>query len=366
MALLSILEFDHDGRPIKFETWLRDLQLFLLSDSRNNVSLYDLTSRASPAPAASADSTTCSKWLTRDAAARLAIRNHLSISERVHFETKTAKELYDTVVAHYSSPTTAGLGRLILPYLSPELSSFDTVDDIITHLRTIDARYRAALPTEFLPMNEPPIYITLYFIVTRLPDSLSAVRDILLALRPTDLTIDLLSKHLLAAETNIVAVGAARGTPCTPFFEGCSASPLAPSVASAAAVDYLGAEGVGAASAPVGGATAAGAREAREARVVGVAAVEAVVVEAVEVVEGAVVAVGVVAEVGEQAVGVVVAAVVVTVDAVGAVVVVMRVVVAAPAVGGLEVVSGSSSTSASVSPSRPSSFVTDAPLGRSA
>ncbi|CAI7810366.1 unnamed protein product [Closterium sp. NIES-54] len=93
------------------------------------------------------------------------------------------------------------------------------------------------------------MYITLYFIVTRLPDSLCAVRDHFLALDPTDLTVDLLEKHLLATETSIVVVGAARGTPCTPFFEGCSPSPLAPSYASAAAVDILGAEDVGSASA---------------------------------------------------------------------------------------------------------------------
>ncbi|CAI7776524.1 unnamed protein product [Closterium sp. NIES-54] len=93
------------------------------------------------------------------------------------------------------------------------------------------------------------MYITLYFIVTRLPDSLRAVRDHFLALDPTDLAVDLLEQHLLAGETSVVAVGAARGTPCTPFFEGCSPSPLAPSYASAAAVDVLGAEDVKAASA---------------------------------------------------------------------------------------------------------------------
>ncbi|CAI7846100.1 unnamed protein product, partial [Closterium sp. NIES-54] len=43
--------------------------------------------------------------------------------------------------------------------------------------------------------------------------------------------------------------GAARGTPRMPFFEGSSPSPLAPSYASTAAVDVLGAEDVGAASA---------------------------------------------------------------------------------------------------------------------
>ncbi|CAI7910688.1 unnamed protein product [Closterium sp. NIES-54] len=73
--------------------------------------------------------------------------------------------------------------------------------------------------------------------------------DHFLALDPTDLTVDLLEQHLLADEISVVAVGAARGTPRTPFFEGCSPSPLAPSYASAAAGDVLGAEDVGAASA---------------------------------------------------------------------------------------------------------------------
>ncbi|CAI5464623.1 unnamed protein product [Closterium sp. Yama58-4] len=108
------------------------------------------------------------------------------------------------------------------------------------------------MPDEFLASNPPPLWITLYHIVTRLPDSLRAVRDHFLARSPTELTIALLEKELLAAEASIVAVGTSRGDPRTPFFEGCSPSPLLPSVASAAAVDLLGAEKVGAASAPSG------------------------------------------------------------------------------------------------------------------
>ncbi|CAI7768678.1 unnamed protein product, partial [Closterium sp. NIES-53] len=73
--------------------------------------------------------------------------------------------------------------------------------------------------------------------------------DHFLALDPTDLTVDLLEQHLLAAETCVVAIGAARDTPRTPFFEGCSPSLLVPSYASAAAVDVLGVADVGAASA---------------------------------------------------------------------------------------------------------------------
>ncbi|CAI7829491.1 unnamed protein product [Closterium sp. NIES-54] len=188
------------------------------------------------------DTATRSQWLTRDAAPRLAIRNHLPLAECAHFgQHRTAQALYDAVVTRYSSPATAALRRLLLPYLFPKLSAFATVEELVTHLRTSDARYNAALPAEFLNTNPLPMYITFYFTVTRLPDSLRAVTDHFLTLDPTALTVDLLEQHLLAAETSVVALGAARGTPCKPFFEGCSPSPLAPSYASAAAVDILGA-----------------------------------------------------------------------------------------------------------------------------
>ncbi|CAI7844781.1 unnamed protein product, partial [Closterium sp. NIES-53] len=147
MALLRVLAFDHEGRPDQFDTWLDDLQLYLLSDSKDSVSLFDLASGAATAPPATADSSTRSQWLTRDAAARLAIRNHLPLAECAHFgQYKTAQALYDVVVARYSSPATAALGRLLLPYLFPELSAFATVEDLFSHLRASDARYRAAVP----------------------------------------------------------------------------------------------------------------------------------------------------------------------------------------------------------------------------
>ncbi|CAI7886296.1 unnamed protein product [Closterium sp. NIES-54] len=185
------------------------------------VTWMSLASGAATTPPATADSSTRSQWLTRDAAARLAIRNHLPLAECAHFgQHRTAQALYDAVVARYSSPATAALGRLLLPYLFPELSAFATVEYLVSHLCASDARYRAAVPVEFLDRNPPPMYITLYFIVTRLPDSLCSVRDHFLSLDPTSLTIDLLEQHLLAAETSAVAVGAARGTPRPPFFEG--------------------------------------------------------------------------------------------------------------------------------------------------
>ncbi|CAI7805436.1 unnamed protein product [Closterium sp. NIES-53] len=224
MALLRVLAFDHEGRPVQFDTWLNDLQLHLLNDSKDSVSLFDLVSGAATAPPTTADNSTRSQ---------------------------TVQALYDAVVARYSSPATGALGRLLLPYLFSELSAFATVEDLVSHLCASDARYRAAVPAEFLDKNPPPMFITLYVIVTRLPDSLRSVRDHFLSLDPTSLTVDLLAQHLLVAETSAIAGGAARGTPRPPFFEGCSPSPLAPSYASAAATtaDVSIAEDVGAASA---------------------------------------------------------------------------------------------------------------------
>ncbi|CAI7838065.1 unnamed protein product [Closterium sp. NIES-53] len=138
-----------------------DLLLFLparpdpnYSDWADGLSLFD---SASPAPPATADSTVRSQWATRDAAARLAVRRHLPTTERAHFsQYKSAQTLYDAVVARYSSPATAALSRLMLPYLFPDLTAFPTVADLITHLRTSDTRYRAALPAEFCAKNPPP------------------------------------------------------------------------------------------------------------------------------------------------------------------------------------------------------------------
>ncbi|CAI7840701.1 unnamed protein product [Closterium sp. NIES-53] len=132
MASLRVLAFDHEGRPVAFDTWHDDLQLYLLSDSKDSVSLFDHVCGVAPAPPATADSATRSQWLSRDATARLAIRNHLC--------------------------------RLVA--------------DVITHLRTSDARYRATVPAEFLATNQPPMFITLYFIVSRLPDSLPSPHSI--------------------------------------------------------------------------------------------------------------------------------------------------------------------------------------------
>ncbi|CAI5966877.1 unnamed protein product [Closterium sp. NIES-64] len=176
MASPPVLAFDAEGRPVKFDTWLDDLHLFLQLTAKEDISLYDHALGHATAPAATADSTARSQWQTRDAHTRFAIRNSLPIDEREHFgQHKTAQALYTVVVACYSSPASAALGRLSLPYLFPDLASFHTVADLITHLRTSEACFRAAMPDEFLAKNPPPLWLTLYHLVTRLPDTLRSV-----------------------------------------------------------------------------------------------------------------------------------------------------------------------------------------------
>ncbi|CAI5961148.1 unnamed protein product [Closterium sp. NIES-65] len=237
MAAPSVLTFDVEGRAVDFEVWVDDLQLFLQCDRADGLSLFDLTSRDSPAPTADADATVRSQWATRDAAARLAVRRHLPTTEHAHFsQYKSVQTLYDAVVARYSSPATAAPSRLMLPYLFPDLAL-----------------------------------------------------DHFLSVCPTTLTVDLLEKALLAIEKSIVVIGASRGDPRTPVFEGCSPSPPLPSVASAAAADLVGFESVGAASAPAGDVAPARARGARALE--GLEGAMEVVVEALK---GVVVVVGVV------------------------------------------------------------------------
>ncbi|CAI7864621.1 unnamed protein product [Closterium sp. NIES-54] len=117
------------------------------------VSLFDYVSSTAVTSAADAPALERSQWQTRDAAARLAIRNHLPITERAHFsQHRTAKTLYDAVVARYSSPATAAIGRLMLPYLFPDLSSFTIAEDLVSHLRATDSRFR---PPQVDPLPAP-------------------------------------------------------------------------------------------------------------------------------------------------------------------------------------------------------------------
>ncbi|CAI7808883.1 unnamed protein product [Closterium sp. NIES-53] len=121
-----------------------------------------------------ADRVARSQWSSCNATATLAVR-----------------------IKRYSSPSSATIGCLALPFLFPELSDFTTVADLMTHLRSLDTRYRAALESDFLAANNPFMYLTLYFLMTRFPDSLRAVRDHFLALDPIKVTLASFETQLL-------------------------------------------------------------------------------------------------------------------------------------------------------------------------
>ncbi|CAI7885376.1 unnamed protein product [Closterium sp. NIES-54] len=94
MASPPVLSFDAEGRPIKFETWLDDLHLFLQLTAREDISLYDHALGTVPPPSTTAAATARSQWQTRDAHARFAIRNSLPVDEREHFgQHQTAQAL---------------------------------------------------------------------------------------------------------------------------------------------------------------------------------------------------------------------------------------------------------------------------------
>ncbi|CAI7736290.1 unnamed protein product [Closterium sp. NIES-53] len=117
-----------------------------MTDAKDGFSLFDYVSGTAVAPADTAPALDRSQWQTHDAAARLTIRNHLPITARTHFSQ------HKTAKALTSSLTYA--------------------------------------------------LVTLVFV--------PPFQDHFLALDPHSLTVDDLETHLLAAEKNILAVGAAR------------------------------------------------------------------------------------------------------------------------------------------------------------
>ncbi|CAI7829641.1 unnamed protein product [Closterium sp. NIES-54] len=50
---------------------------------------------------------------------------------------ETAKEVYDAISARYSTPSSASLSRILMPFVFPDFGSFATVSDLATHLRSL-------------------------------------------------------------------------------------------------------------------------------------------------------------------------------------------------------------------------------------
>ncbi|CAI6000378.1 unnamed protein product [Closterium sp. NIES-64] len=243
MATPRVLRFDVDGRPLDFSVWLLRARRLLESQVQGGETLWshatgDLPEPPEPTALGSApdDAATArfarqradrTAWTSRDAAACIALSSLLPESEEVHFtQVRTAAAYLTAIKARYSTPATVSLGRLFLPFLFPDLASFERSADLIAHLRSLDASYRAACTEAQLALLPPPMAITVYFIATSLPDRLASVRDALLLKHPSELTIEVLESALKDVESNLRSVAAASGTVSPPLFHGCTVPQL--------------------------------------------------------------------------------------------------------------------------------------------
>ncbi|CAI7866402.1 unnamed protein product [Closterium sp. NIES-53] len=268
MAAPRVLRFDAEARALEFPSWLIRAEQFLKSQRQDNITLWahasgdllgppsppDLGAEPNEAAQAHFDKarTARSVWQSRDTAACIALSNLLPETKEAHFsQVRFAKDLLAAIKTRYSTPTSASLGRLFLPFLFPDLSLFDRVADLITHLRSLDVSYRATCTEAQLALLPLPMAITIHFIATSLRDRLAHVHDELLRKHPSELTIDVLETALKDIESNIFSVASASGTVVPPLFQGCTvpqlptftvslASTVSPSPLETAAVSTVG------------------------------------------------------------------------------------------------------------------------------
>ncbi|CAI7814730.1 unnamed protein product, partial [Closterium sp. NIES-54] len=156
-------------------------------------------------------------------------------SEETHFtQLRTASEFLTAIKARYATPTIVSLGSLFLPFLFPDLASFERTSDLITHLHFLDSSYRAACTDAQLALLPPPMAITIYFIATSLPDRLASIRDALLLKHPSEPTVEVLESALKDVESNPRSVASASGVVPPPLFHGCTVPQLPTSTVSLA------------------------------------------------------------------------------------------------------------------------------------
>ncbi|CAI7763647.1 unnamed protein product [Closterium sp. NIES-53] len=220
MATPRVLRFDAKGRPLVFSVWLLRACRLLESQVQADESLWahasnDLPKPDNPAPLGTDPSSAdrdryahqradLASWKSRDVAACIALSSLLSESEKAHFtQVRMASEFLTAIKARYTTPTTVFLGRLFLPFLFPNLASFERSADLVAHLRSLDSSYRAACTDAQLALLPPPMAITIYFIATNLPDYLALARDALLLNHPSELTIEVLESALKDVESNL-------------------------------------------------------------------------------------------------------------------------------------------------------------------
>ncbi|CAI7856485.1 unnamed protein product [Closterium sp. NIES-54] len=227
------LRFDAEGRPIEFSTWQRQATRFLTSQRQEGATLWahaygalkaplspdPLLTDPKPTPAAQADYDrhvlARDVWESCDAATALALTELLPLTKAVHFaQVETAQRIWDAVVAHYSTPSSASLSCLLMPFVFPDLGSFMTVQPL-----------------------------------TRFPDRLATACDVLLHKHPTELTIDLLETALGKIESNLVSVASTTDAVSSDLFAGCAAPQLPTFTATRASAAVLVVEDTAAVSA---------------------------------------------------------------------------------------------------------------------
>ncbi|CAI7802247.1 unnamed protein product [Closterium sp. NIES-54] len=170
------------ARGFKFSTWLRQTQRYLTSQRQDGATLYAHASGALQAPPhlepLSVVSPTTPQvqadyarlvlvrdvWDSRDAAAALALTELLLPTKAAaHFDlVETTKEVYDAISARYSTPSSASLSRILMPFVFPDLGSFSSVSDLATHLRSLVASSRGACTKAQLLVAPPPIWLTIH------------------------------------------------------------------------------------------------------------------------------------------------------------------------------------------------------------
>ncbi|CAI7811372.1 unnamed protein product [Closterium sp. NIES-54] len=166
-------------------------------------------------------------WNSHEATATLALTDLLPPTEAVHFsQVETAKGCYDAIVVRYSTPSSASLSRLLMPFVFHDIGSFAIVSDLATHLHSLDTSYRAACTEAQLLLAPPSMWLTVHWLVTRLPDRLSSACDVLLQKHPSELTIHLLESTLSKIESSLLSVASATNTLAPRFFEGCATPQL--------------------------------------------------------------------------------------------------------------------------------------------
>ncbi|CAI7862750.1 unnamed protein product [Closterium sp. NIES-53] len=236
MATPRVLRFDAEGRPLEFSVWLLRVRRLLEIQVQAHETLLCLRSTGDPrlilgkgyrhSDGLGLKSQCVHIGHPSAGGCQRSTGDPRLILGKGYRHVRTASEFLIAIKARHATPTTVSLGRLFLPFLFPELASFECTADLITHLRSLDSSYRAACADAQLALLPPPMAITIYFIAISLPDRLASVCDALLLKHPTELTIEVLESALKDVESNLRSVDSASDVVPPPLFHGCAVPQL--------------------------------------------------------------------------------------------------------------------------------------------